>query len=315
MNNDAVRDDKGGARVDYNTAHVGPDIWLLPRGRFEPRRAISERRLHRPGFNAVSLTRAQVIMVSDTKSFGSTAVNEFRFSYLRDANNLFSPVGGLGVSLDSLGFPAGSIRTAEWARSIPLSKASRTSASTTIRSVFRLGHHAPVQQHVSVAGQLHQNNRNTQLEIRRPISLRPNQRPELLRGKRIVRIYGGETGLDFADFLIGAPDCFIQASEQILDSRTKYAGLYAQDSWRVTPNLTLNYGLRWDMIMPWYDTENKIETLIPGEQSVVFPGAPTGWVVPGDPRRAAHARPDAVSQFLSAPRHRVLAELGFRFPG
>src|SRR5258708_2536949 len=35
--------------------------------------------------------------------------------------------------------------------------------------------------------------------------------------------------------------------------------------------------------MPWYDTQNKIETIIPGEQSVVFPGAPTGWVVPGDP--------------------------------
>ena len=94
---------------------------------------------------------------------------------------------------------------------------------------------------------------------------------------------GGETGLDFADFLIGAPDSFIQASKQILDSRTKYAGLYVQDSWRIRPDLTLNYGLRWDMIQPWYDAGNKIETLIPGEQSVVFPGAPIGWVVPGDP--------------------------------
>ena len=41
--------------------------------------------------------------------------------------------------------------------------------------------------------------------------------------------------------------------------------------------------MRWDIIQPWYDTGNKIETLIPGEQSVLFPGAPTGWVVPGDP--------------------------------
>ena len=94
---------------------------------------------------------------------------------------------------------------------------------------------------------------------------------------------GSETNSDFTDFLIGAPSGFIQATQQILDSRSKYLGLYAQDSWRVTPNLTLNYGLRWEFSMPWYDTQGKIETLIPGKQSVLFPGAPTGWVVPGDP--------------------------------
>jgi hypothetical protein len=94
---------------------------------------------------------------------------------------------------------------------------------------------------------------------------------------------GSETGIDFADFLIGAPDNLTQASPQILDSRSKYYALYAQDSWRATSNLVFNYGLRWEASMPWYDTQNKIETIIPGEQSIVFPGAPTGWVVPGDP--------------------------------
>jgi hypothetical protein len=34
---------------------------------------------------------------------------------------------------------------------------------------------------------------------------------------------------------------------------------------------------------PWYDTQNKLETVIPGEQSQVFPTAPTGLVVPEDP--------------------------------
>src|SRR5581483_2184214 len=70
---------------------------------------------------------------------------------------------------------------------------------------------------------------------------------------------------------------------QILDSRTKYYGLYGQDTWRVAPTLTLSYGLRWEASLPWYDTQNKIETIVPGLQSKVFPGAPTGWVVPGDP--------------------------------
>ena len=51
----------------------------------------------------------------------------------------------------------------------------------------------------------------------------------------------------------------------------------------MSPTFTLNYGLRWDVTQPWYESQNKLETLIPGEQSQVFPGAPKGWVVPGDP--------------------------------
>src|SRR5207302_8161476 len=72
-------------------------------------------------------------------------------------------------------------------------------------------------------------------------------------------------------------------SFQVLDSRTKYGAAFAQDSWRVASNFTLNYGLRWEVSMPWYDTQDKIQTIVPGVQSTVFPGAPKGWLVPGDP--------------------------------
>src|SRR5262249_45415874 len=78
-----------------------------------------------------------------------------------------------------------------------------------------------------------------------------------------------ETGEDFANFLIGAPDTITQASPQILDSRSKSMGLFFQDSWRARRNLTFNYGLRWEFSQPWYDTQNKIETLVPGQQSRV----------------------------------------------
>ena len=93
-----------------------------------------------------------------------------------------------------------------------------------------------------------------------------------------------ETGLGFADFLLGAEDgSFTQASPQILDSRSNYASGYAEDAWRAGKSLNLNYGIRYEVTTPWYDTQNKIETIIPGEQSKVFPGAPLGWVFPGDP--------------------------------
>ena len=48
-------------------------------------------------------------------------------------------------------------------------------------------------------------------------------------------------------------------------------------------NLTLNYGLRWDRIEPWYEKNNGISTFEPGKQSVVFPGAPAGILFPTDP--------------------------------
>ena len=116
---------------------------------------------------------------------------------------------------------------------------------------------------------------------------------------------GNETGIDFADFLIGAPDSLTQASPQILDSRSKYYGLFAQDSWRATSNLVFNYGLRWEASMPWYDTQNKIETIIPGKQSVKFPGRAVGLC--GCRRSRCSSNPGAhpVAQLFASPRFRI----------
>ena len=94
---------------------------------------------------------------------------------------------------------------------------------------------------------------------------------------------GGETGNDFADYLLGAPDLFNQTSPQLLDSRTKYFGLYAQDTYRVSSDLTINYGVRWDVSQPFYDTKDRIQTFVPGVQSTVYPDSPTGFVFPKDP--------------------------------
>ena len=94
---------------------------------------------------------------------------------------------------------------------------------------------------------------------------------------------GTETGVDFADFLIGVPSQYNQSQLNPFYARNKYVGLFAQDSWHARPSLTLNYGLRWDRIAPWSEKYNQISTFEAGAQSVVFPGAPAGILYPGDP--------------------------------
>jgi hypothetical protein len=296
-----LRDDKIGLRVDYNTASYGM-ISAYYHG--------DDDTLHNPfpnsgatvaspnigAFTGLDRTRAQVIVLSDTKSFGSTAVNEFRFSYLRNAAHLFTPEGGLSqngkpITLSSLGFnpPTGSGPTfnggiapiAPQFEGVPAIDFTGTLNGTNLgvpadspnqfNNTFQwqdnfskiLGRHS-----LKFGGNFHYDQINDR---------------NLFGENGVFSFSGSESGDDFTDFLIGAPSGFIQATRQFLDSRTKYFGLYGQDSWRVTPNLTLNYGLRWEVIQPWYDTEGKIETLVPGVQSVLFPGAPKGWVVPGDP--------------------------------
>ncbi len=97
----------------------------------------------------------------------------------------------------------------------------------------------------------------------------------------------------FPNFLLGLPDGFLQGSPQGENIRNTGLYLFAQDSWKLRPNLTLNYGLRWELNTPLADKAQHVETFRPGQSSTVYPcgGANTdctsqdavGLVVPGDP--------------------------------
>ena len=68
-----------------------------------------------------------------------------------------------------------------------------------------------------------------------------------------------------------------------------------QDSWKATPNLVINYGLRWDVARPWSDVYGRLTTPVPGEQSVKFPNSPPGNLVPGDPGVPSTSLPRAIT--------------------
>ena len=94
------------------------------------------------------------------------------------------------------------------------------------------------------------------------------------------------TGNTGADFLLGVPDTYIQASGDILNERAQEYYSYAQDQWKARTNLTLTYGLGWSIDTPMVDNYHGNHAGVafrPGQQSVVFPTAPVGYVFQGDP--------------------------------
>ena len=93
------------------------------------------------------------------------------------------------------------------------------------------------------------------------------------------------TGDEAADFLLGIPDLYEQTSGGFIDARTQEYYSYFQDQWKARSNLTLTYGLGWQVNTPQNDIFNggvAVNAYRPGVQSTVYPSAPPGLLFPGD---------------------------------
>ena len=93
---------------------------------------------------------------------------------------------------------------------------------------------------------------------------------------------GVGSGNDRADFLFGLPDEYLQYGAAPSNIRSKYWGGFGQDEWRVLPNLTFTFGLRYEYSSPKADLQGRSFSLLYGAQSTRFPGAPRGLLFPGD---------------------------------
>ncbi len=75
---------------------------------------------------------------------------------------------------------------------------------------------------------------------------------------------GQSIGYDFADFLLDYSSGY-SVSEQTGDVglRQYRLGFFAQDDFRLLPNLTVNYGVRWEWDQPMYEVNNKLSDINP----------------------------------------------------
>ena len=89
-------------------------------------------------------------------------------------------------------------------------------------------------------------------------------------------------GNPMADFLLGRPQSFSVTSTIIDNGTSKQFQPFFQDNYKLTPRVTVDLGLRYDLQTPWTEKAGGASTYMAGKQSTVYPSAPPGLVVPGD---------------------------------
>ena len=287
-----------------------------------------------PGFGATSKQRFQQYNISHTWTISNSLVNEARFSYMREAQGTFNhsqhtnlvtdsctsaaakPFCFTGVSdAAAINDPTNNVLAGTpFANKIGITPglgATREGVpDVTISGGFTIGN--------NFEGELPQIGNSFQWSDN-ITKIKGNHTMKFGGDVRRMRfdqtLYfevsgyynyfgGGTNDAGFSDlypnYLLGLPDTYQQGAAQKENVRTSSVYLFGQDSWKIKPNLTLNYGLRWELNTPLTDIGHHVQTFRPGQVTNVYPcqiGAygqavlgtndcsgvfPTGLVVPGD---------------------------------
>jgi len=290
-----LQDDKGALRADWtHNKSTVTAYYFLDNYSLDNPYPTGTGGANVPGFDAASSGHAQLASLAHTVTFGASTLNEFHLSYMRNDNAVGQPRGGVGPSLASQGF-TGIVAlqpSTEGVENIAFNDFTMgvdTTALVQAENIYEIsdafsrifGKHG-----LKFGGEIHANQINTHPDV-------------VFNGS--FGFNGSETGLDFADFLLGVPSSYTQGQASSFYNRNLYMAAFVQDSWKATQQLTLNYGVRWDRIRPWDEKFNQLQTLVKGEQSQVYPGAPLGLVFPGDP---------GVPRSLASPRNDFAPRIG-----
>ena len=247
-----------------------------------------------PGFGNDNSTRSQQWNVSHTWTLGTNSVNEFRVTYFREAQPTFLHPQRTNLVQNSCSSGLSAIcftGTTDTPSVIPSNPSIGITPNLpngaqhegvpfiTIQGGFTIGN--------DYEGELPQIG-NTYQFSDNFTRVMGNHTAKFGVDFRIQRFFqtlyfdpngdytysgGGpnDTGSNIGNYLLGLPDSYLQGSTQSEDIRSRSIYLFAQDSWKIRPNITLNYGLRWEYNQPMYDAGLRYQTFRPGQPTSVFP--------------------------------------------
>src|SRR6266403_1879261 len=271
-----------------------------------------------PGFGSITNERFQQWNISHTWTISNTTVNEFRFNYNREAQRTFQhPVFSTTVQ-DSCPTPF------SWLSAVVQPGQFCFSDGTATNDLGIHPNLGPTREgvpFVQVSGGFTIGNNGEGEVPQVGNSFQWSDSISKILGKHSLKFGGdvrrqrfdqtlyfdvnGEMFVDgtstnttlgdtvFSDYMLGFPGSYGQGSAQVENVRSTGLYLFAQDSWKIKPNLTLNYGLRWELNTPIADVSKHVQTFRPGQNSTVYPCldtantdcssmTPVGLLVPGD---------------------------------
>jgi len=296
-----INDNKGAERIDINSMRYGSFslYYFVDKYNVDNPYPSGLGGATIPGpngaFDALSNGLDQVFILNHAKSFGSTMVNEAHFSFTRLNNDIGIPKGGVGVSLADQGISSGPLGIQQGFphyAGVEMLYFNSFAVGTNPFLVAQVNNTVDVSDHISKVMGNH-----TVKFGGGYVGFKVKQLPDLVANGTFSFFGSGNqsTGNGFADFLLGLPDFYSQQSSPAFYESSATAGVFAQDSWRIRPNLTVNYGFRWDYITPWSELHAQTTTFVAGVRSKMFPGAPLGYLVPGDPLPDGSHIPSAIA--------------------
>jgi len=210
-----------------------------------------------PGFNTVTPTRVQLVSLSYVHTFGTHVVNEMRYGWNRFSEGFFpqdqafhpSSIGMCASSDCESGGPHDSGMPILLVSVTPTGASSFFSQPGTTSGDPRARHDTNNHFVEDLSWKLGRHDIKAGFEFRRTAI--QQYFDKYYRGRlKFTGHTDSETGQVFdalQDFLSGYVDSGLQYSGDSLrhTSENNY-GLYLQDSFRMTPRLTVNYGMRWD---------------------------------------------------------------------
>ena len=252
-----------------------------------------------PGFGSIVAERIQQWNVSHSWTVSSNSVNEFRFTYMREGQLTFQHPQKTNLVVNSCTGTA----TAFCFNGTSDSSAITSDPTLGINPKFgitpSLGPNHEGVPFVNIAGGINFGNNSegdipqvgnsfqwsdsfTRVMGNHTFKFGADVRRQRFDQELFFEVSGGFTytggGLNdtvgsdlYGNYFLGLPDTFGQGSAQFEHVRSTGVYLFAQDSWKIRPNITLNYGLRWELDTPLVDIGHKVQTFRPGQQDTIFP--------------------------------------------
>lgn len=208
--------------------------------------------------------------VADTWALSPAAINQLRFTYVRQfggrVNNPTTSLGDLNSKFTIQGDPT-----------LPrLIVTGFFTGQTSIAGPDAGSDYFGVKDAISISRGKHS------LKLGGEFSYEKIVHDTLLDNYGVFTFDGSKTGNAYADFLLGIPARMTQDAPIRKTDNGAYISLFAQDDYRVHSRVTLNLGVRYDLQSPFTDPQDRKLAYQPGSKSTVSPTAPEGLLFPGD---------------------------------